>query len=108
MHILMSLKCICDAIIVCYLTNVLTNLPFASSTLQTAKQWKTLNYNFLPQHSIEDSNFYNANNVLITGLAVSNDRIFVATPKLFSGVPSTVNVISKAQFGDSPVLQVRL
>lgn len=77
-----------------------------SSTLQTAKQWKLFTYNFLPHAPIHDLNFYNPSNVLATGIAVSYDRIFIATPKLFSGVSSAVNVVSKAEFGDSPVLQV--
>lgn len=77
-----------------------------SSTLQTAKQWKLFTYNFLPHAPIHDLNFYNPSNVLATGIAVSHDRIFIATPKLFSGVSSTINVVSKAEFGDSPVLQV--
>ncbi|EDW42314.1 major royal jelly protein 1 [Drosophila sechellia] len=72
--------------------------------LQVAKQWKLLRYNFEPQAPVSDPNFYNPQNVLITGLAVTDDRIFVATPKLFSGVPSTVSWVSKAQFGDSPTL----
>lgn len=75
------------------------------STLQTAKQWKLFTYNFLPHAPIHDLNFYNPSNVLATGIAVTYDRIFIATPKLFSGVSSTVNVVSKAEFGDSPVLQ---
>ncbi|XP_054725147.1 major royal jelly protein 1 [Anastrepha obliqua] len=76
-----------------------------SSTLQTAKQWKLFTYNFLPHAPIHDLNFYNPSNVLATGIAVTYDRIFIATPKLFSGVSSTVNVVSKAEFGDSPALQ---
>ncbi|XP_067616895.1 major royal jelly protein 1 [Eurosta solidaginis] len=76
-----------------------------SSTLQTAKQWKLFTYNFLPHAPLHDLNFYNPSNILATGIAVSYDRIFLATPKLFSGVSSTVNVVSKAEFGDSPVLQ---
>ncbi|XP_023035854.1 major royal jelly protein 1 [Drosophila willistoni] len=75
------------------------------SGLQVAKKWKLLRYNFQPQAPITDPNFYNPQNVLITGIAVSDDRVFIATPKLFSGVPSTVNWVSKAQFGDSPILQ---
>ncbi|XP_030369550.1 uncharacterized protein LOC115620459 [Scaptodrosophila lebanonensis] len=74
-------------------------------TVQVAKQWKLLSYDFQPEAPIRDPNFFNPQNVLITGLAVTEDRIFVATPKLFSGVPSTVTWVSKAQFGDSPVLQ---
>ncbi|KAH8417988.1 hypothetical protein KR222_009808 [Zaprionus bogoriensis] len=77
----------------------------ASPGLQVAKHWKLLSYNIPPATRANDPNFYNPQNVLITGIAVSADRIFIATPKLFSGVPSTVSWVSKAQLGDSPVLQ---
>ncbi|EDW24162.1 GL23985 [Drosophila persimilis] len=73
--------------------------------LQVAKQWKLLRYNFQPQAPVNDANFYSPQNVLITGVAVTDNRIFVATPKLFTGVPSTVSWVSKAEFGDSPTLQ---
>lgn len=73
--------------------------------LQVAKHWKLLSYNIPSATRANDPNFYNPQNVLITGIAVTADRIFVATPKLFSGVPSTVSWVPKAQLGDSPQLQ---
>ncbi|KAL9892265.1 L-dopachrome tautomerase yellow-e isoform 1-T2 [Glossina fuscipes fuscipes] len=76
-----------------------------SNGFQIAKQWKTFTYNFLPQAPVHDANFYNPSNILGTGLAVTRDRIFLSTPKLFSGVPSTVSWMSRKDFGDSPVLQ---
>lgn len=78
-----------------------------SSGFQIAKQWKTFTYNFLPQAPVHDTNFFNPSNILGTGLAVTRDRIFLSTPKLFSGVPSTVSWMSRKDFGDSPVLQVK-
>ncbi|KAL7728009.1 hypothetical protein ACLKA6_018933 [Drosophila palustris] len=76
-----------------------------SPGLQVAKHWKLLSYNFPSLSRASDADFYNPQNVLITGIAVSSDRIFVATPKLFSGVSSTVSWVPKGPMGDSPVLQ---
>ncbi|XP_064552902.1 major royal jelly protein 1 [Drosophila montana] len=73
--------------------------------LQVVKHWKLLGYNFESNARARNPDFYNPENVLITGIAVTEDRIFIATPKLFSGVSSTVNWVSKAQIGDSPTLQ---
>lgn len=86
----------------------LTDGIIDQSAFQTAKQWKLLTYNFPPKSQVNDANFYSPTNVLITGLAIGYDRIFVATPKLFSGVSATVSSVPKAGFGDSPVLQVRI
>ncbi|XP_017855822.1 PREDICTED: major royal jelly protein 1 [Drosophila arizonae] len=92
------------ATVLCWL---LCQLPGGaqSSGLQVMKQWKLLRYNFPKQMRAGDTNFYNPENVLITGIAVTADRIFVATPKLFSGVPSTVSWVPKDKIGDSPTLQ---
>ncbi|XP_017849848.1 major royal jelly protein 1 [Drosophila busckii] len=76
-----------------------------ASELQVAKQWKVLDWNFPSGAHANDPKFYSPKNTLITGIAVTQDRIFVATPKLFSGVPSTVSWVPKAQFGDSAKLQ---
>ncbi|KAH8311079.1 hypothetical protein KR044_004157 [Drosophila immigrans] len=76
-----------------------------SPGLQVAKHWKLLSYNFQSAAQASDTNFYNPQNVLITGIAVTDDRIFIATPKLFSGVSSTVNWVPKGKLGDSPQLQ---
>ncbi|KAM7363837.1 L-dopachrome tautomerase yellow-e [Cochliomyia hominivorax] len=75
------------------------------TSFQLAKQWKLFSYNFLPHAPMHDMNFYNPSNILATGLVVTEDRLFVATPKLFSGVPSTLNYISRSNLDDSPVLQ---
>lgn len=73
---------------------------------EVTKEWKTLSYNFLPHAPIHDDSFYNPLNILATGLVLHKERIFIATPKLFSGVPSTVNWIPRVDFDQSPVLQV--
>ncbi|XP_037822063.1 major royal jelly protein 1 [Lucilia sericata] len=77
----------------------------SSSSLQLAKQWKLFSYNFLSHAPVNDMNFFNPSNILATGLVITEDRFFIATPKLFSGVPSTLNWISRSDYEDSPVLQ---
>ncbi|XP_065366831.1 major royal jelly protein 1 [Calliphora vicina] len=75
------------------------------SSLQLAKQWKLFTFNFLSHAPINDMNFFNPSNILATGLVVTEDRFIIATPKLFSGVPSTLNWVSRSAYEDSPVLQ---
>lgn len=76
------------------------------TSFQLAKQWKLFTYNFLPHAPMNDMNFFNPSNILATGLVITEDRIFIATPKLFSGVPSTLSWVSRTDFEESPVLQV--
>lgn len=44
-------------------------------------------------------------NVVATGIEIDHERIFVATPRLFSGVPATLSVIPRKDHAASPVLQ---
>lgn len=76
------------------------------ANVEVTKEWKTFTFNFLPHAPIQDDNFFNPLNILATGIAFHKDRIFLATPKLFSGVPSTVNWIPKVDFEQSPILRV--
>lgn len=78
------------------------------ANFEVTKEWKTFSYNFLPHAPVQDDNFYNPLNILATGLVLHKERIFIATPKLFSGVPSTVNWIPRIDFDQSPVLQVNI
>ncbi|XP_049278211.1 major royal jelly protein 1 isoform X2 [Anopheles funestus] len=76
-----------------------------SHKMEVVKQWNLLNYNFPWDYPAASKEFYNPENVVATGLEVGYDRIFVATPRLFSGVPATVSSIPRGTNGDSPVLQ---
>lgn len=65
------------------------------SPLATIKQWTTLSYDFpwnWPQNNRE---FFVPEQIVATGIAVFNDRIFISTPRLFSGVPATLSVLNK-------------
>ncbi|XP_052868812.1 major royal jelly protein 1-like [Anopheles cruzii] len=72
---------------------------------ETVKQWNLLSYNFPWDYPVSNKNFYNAENVVATGLEVGYDRIFIATPRLFAGVPATLSSIPRGTSGDSPTLQ---
>lgn len=73
------------------------------NTLQTYKEWNVIRYN-LPWGY--PSRFNIPENIVATGIAIDYDRIFIATPRLLSGVPSTLSTISRKTIGDSPILEV--
>ncbi|KAL1398919.1 hypothetical protein pipiens_008588 [Culex pipiens pipiens] len=75
------------------------------SKLETVKQWSFLTYNFPWEFPANQKEFYNPENIVATGIEVGYDRIFIATPRLFSGVPATLSSIPRGSQGDSPVLQ---
>lgn len=75
-------------------------------SLETFKQWNLLTYNFEWGAPANDKNFFNPEQIVATGIDVFYDRIFIATPRLFSGVPATLSTISNTHSGDSPVLEV--
>ncbi|XP_055588301.1 major royal jelly protein 1-like [Uranotaenia lowii] len=89
---------------------VLANLLWLAGSqlapkLETIKQWNLLSYNFPWDYPSSSKEFYNPENVVATGIEVGFDRIFIATPRLFSGVPATLSTIPRGTQGDSPVLQ---
>ncbi|XP_058451836.1 major royal jelly protein 1 [Malaya genurostris] len=73
--------------------------------LETVKQWSLLSYNFPWDYPASNKEFYNPENIVATGIEVGYDRIFIATPRLFSGVPATLSSIPRGNQGDSPALQ---
>lgn len=76
-----------------------------SSNLKTVNQWNLISYNFPYGMNTNDPEIYNPMNIVATGVAVAYDRLFIATPKLFAGVTSTLSSISKDMAGDSPALE---
>lgn len=76
------------------------------SPLETIKQWNLATFDFPYDWPVNDKTLFNAEQVVTTGLEIGNSRIFVATPRLFSGVPATISAISRDSTGDSPVLKV--
>ncbi|XP_050069454.1 major royal jelly protein 1-like [Anopheles maculipalpis] len=83
----------------------LQTLALHSSYMETVKQWNLLNYNFPWDYPVANKDFYNAENIVATGIEVGYDRIYLATPRLFSGVPATLSSISRDSYGDSPALE---
>lgn len=73
--------------------------------LEDIKQWNVLTYNLPWDAPADNKDFYNPIGVVATGIAVDYERIFVATPRLFSGVPATISTVPRKIAGDSSVLQ---
>ncbi|XP_058057121.1 major royal jelly protein 1-like [Anopheles bellator] len=85
---------------------VLCPMPVGGTPkLEVVKQWNLLNFNFPWDYPASSKEFYNPENIVATGLEVGYDRIFIATPRLFSGVPATISSVPRGTNGDSPVLQ---
>lgn len=74
--------------------------------LETIKQWNLVNFNFPYDWPVNDKDLFNAEQIVTTGLEVGSHRIFLATPRLFSGVPATISSVSRDTVEDSPVLKV--
>ncbi|XP_070509221.1 dopaminechrome tautomerase [Chironomus tepperi] len=73
--------------------------------LEVIKQWTVSNFNFPHDWPSNDKNFYDPEKIVTTGFEIGSDRIFLATPRLFSGVPATISYVSRNTVGDSPVLK---
>ena len=72
-----------------------------SQHFEVIKEWTTLTYIFPKNWPSHDKNLYNPENVVPSGLEIVGDRIFVAMPRIYSGVPAT---LATADVGNSPVL----
>jgi hypothetical protein len=76
--------------------------------MEVIKQWSLVDFNFPPDWPSNDKEFYSADRIVTTGFEIGQDRIFLATPRLFAGVPATVSSVSRDTVGDSPILKVTL
>ncbi|KAJ6637741.1 Major royal jelly protein 1 [Pseudolycoriella hygida] len=88
-----------------FLTVASAELQQPAPNIEITKQWSLLAYNFPWDFPANDLEFYNPENVVATGIAVSDDRLFLATPRLFSGVPATISSVPRSNIGDSPILE---
>ncbi|KAG5671106.1 hypothetical protein PVAND_001320 [Polypedilum vanderplanki] len=73
--------------------------------LEVIKQWSLVNFNFPHDWPSNNKEFYNGEQIVTTGFEVGSNRIFLATPRLFSGVPATISTVSRDTIGDSPILK---
>lgn len=76
--------------------------------LETIKQWNLASYDFPYDWPSDNKEFYNGEQVVTTGFEIGDNRIFLATPRLFSGVPATISTVSRDIVGDSPVFKVKM
>lgn len=75
-----------------------------AETLETVAQWQLLDF-ALP-YDRGFLNQYQQENIVLTGIEIAWDRIFVSTPRLRAGVPATLSFFPRRiPLGSSPQLQ---
>ncbi|KAJ6623030.1 Protein yellow [Pseudolycoriella hygida] len=72
---------------------LVTSSDLHAVKVQITKQWTLLTYNLPAEFPADNLEFNNPQNVVATGFAISGDRLFLATPRLFSGVPATLSSV---------------
>lgn len=104
-----TIKCCASLlpIVVFLLLGVAVNAEIRATgpPMEDVKQWNVLTYNTPFNPPAGDKDYYIPENVVATGIAIDYDRIFIATPRLFAGVPATLSVISRKDHIGSPALQ---
>lgn len=83
-------------------TNCIEDIP----PLEVVKQWNLLSYNFPHDWPVNDRTLFNPEQIVATGFEIGDDKIYIANPRLFSGVPATISSVSRHDTGDSPLLTV--
>jgi len=79
-------------------------LCVSAGTLETIAQWSLLDF-ALP-YDRGFLNQYQPENIVLTGIEIGWDRIFVSTPRLRAGVPATLSFFPRRiPLGSSPKLQ---
>lgn len=75
-----------------------------AQTLEPIAQWQLLDF-ALP-HDRDFINQYQPENIVMTGIEIAWNRIFISTPRLRAGVPATLSFIPrKVPLGSNPQLQ---
>ncbi|XP_011164464.2 protein yellow [Solenopsis invicta] len=73
-----------------------------TETLETVAQWPLLEFALPNERGFE----YQPENIVMTGIEITWNRIFVSTPRLRAGVPATLSFFPrKVPLGSSPLLQ---
>jgi hypothetical protein len=81
-------------------------LTIVEPQLEIVKQWNLLRYDFPWNWPVHDINLNNPEKIVMTGVEIGQNRLFVSTPRLYAGVPATLSAISKDNYDNSPILQV--
>lgn len=92
-------------LVVCAVGTIRCEIRASGPPLEEIKNWNILTYNLPWDSPADDREYYNPESVVATGIAIDQHRLFVATPRLFSGVPATISAVSRKSVGDSPILQ---
>ncbi|KAJ8984320.1 hypothetical protein NQ317_012538 [Molorchus minor] len=88
-----------------YVTLILCCNIFGILSFEIVNQWNLLNFD-LPYDVGPEISDIRLENTVFTGLEMSEDRFFIATPRLRAGVPATLSTISRnTPRGSSPILR---
>lgn len=106
MNCVPSMQTVCIFMLIIYALEAINGEIHASGPpLEDIKQWNIMTYNLPWDSPADNRDYYNPESIVATGIAVDKHRLFIATPRLFSGVPATISVVSRETSGDSPILQ---
>ncbi|KAG8239937.1 hypothetical protein J437_LFUL019461 [Ladona fulva] len=81
--------------------SIANTLGAGHSPLQEIFQYNQLSYN-IPLGAQFENGAYDPSRNVFTGLEVTHDRIFLAVPRLYPGVPSTISYVPRAAIGVIP------
>lgn len=74
--------------------------------LETVKEWHLAMYDFPYDWPVNDKTLYDGERIVTTGFDIGDNRIFIANPRLFSGVPATISTLPRDNVGEPTVLKV--
>lgn len=92
-----AIACICIVTLLS-IRSINGQIAATGPPLENFKQWNVLTYNLPWDAPGDDKDYYNPENVVATGIAVDYERIFISTPRLFSGVPATISSVQRKGF----------
>ena len=76
--------------------------------VESVKEWNLANFDFPFDWPVTDKSLYDGERIVTTGFEIGDNRIFIANPRLFSGVPATISTLPRdGAVGGPQVLKVK-
>lgn len=75
--------------------------------LETVKEWNLATFDFPYDWPVNDKTLYDGERIVTTGLEIGDNRIFIANPRLFTGVPATISTLYRDNVGGPQILKVK-
>lgn len=85
---------------------IINSICVVHHPLETVKEWHLATYDFPYDWPVNDKTLNDGERIVTTGLEIGDNRIFIATPRLFTGVPATISTLPRENDGGPPVLKV--